>query len=416
MSDLFINYATNNNNNKIYYLNQRCFSEVFYKPKMEKIITYIPLERIYREKHSEFSPLSPKTIFWFIEKLKNIGIECFVSFVNSALEKEKTELKGKILKITWKSNKNNSYLFKVVFTLIRYTYEKDFSNQINDIYNTNPFMSWGNIMKKLSADREYLYPGHSLFFCSRDIITHEKEMKFINTHYNHYPFMSVNQTFTKNINSDRRIYCMGDTKYAEWLKNYMYVEIVSDIDKCDIVLFTGGEDVTPSFYEEPSHPHTCSNISRDENEKKIFEIARKSNKKMLGICRGSQFLCVMNGGKLIQDINNHCGDHSIILNWKWFKNKKIVVSSTHHQIMYPYNLLSSQYNIIGYANKCTSYNGIPTNSSVPVCGKFKEPEIVFFPHTKCLCIQSHPEIMQKDKNQEAIASIIHWFLYSKIEQ
>ena len=52
---------------------------------------------------------------------------------------------------------------------------------------------------------------------------------------------------------------------------------------------------------------------------------------LLTICRGAQFLHVMNGGELVQDCNNHAvgGGHAAIKS----DGTTIQVSSTHHQMM-----------------------------------------------------------------------------------
>lgn len=71
---------------------------------------------------------------------------------------------------------------------------------------------------------------------------------------------------------------------------------------CDGILFTGGHDVSPSFYgENPQNGTICYEI-RDNMEKIVFDIATKENKSILGICRGLQFINVALGGTLYQDL------------------------------------------------------------------------------------------------------------------
>ena len=88
---------------------------------------------------------------------------------------------------------------------------------------------------------------------------------------------------------------------------------VDSADKADIIQFTGGEDVDPSIYGHPKHPRTYSNLKRDIREQEVWKKARKEQIKV-GICRGAQFLCVMNGGKLWQDVSNHAigGTHPVL--------------------------------------------------------------------------------------------------------
>jgi len=72
----------------------------------------------------------------------------------------------------------------------------------------------------------------------------------------------------------------------------------------DGFLFTGGQDVNPKLYGQEKSEH-CGEICdmRDRMETYIFrEAVLNQNKPSLGICRGIQFLNVMLGGSLHQDI------------------------------------------------------------------------------------------------------------------
>ena len=81
----------------------------------------------------------------------------------------------------------------------------------------------------------------------------------------------------------KRIYVVRDSiEYASWIDNK---ELVDSIDKADIVLFTGGEDVDPSMYGCEKHYKTYSNLYRDRQEQKVFKHIRK-DQLAIGICRG----------------------------------------------------------------------------------------------------------------------------------
>lgn len=83
----------------------------------------------------------------------------------------------------------------------------------------------------------------------------------------------------------KKIYVVGEAKYyASFIKDAVLVE---DIEKADIVLFTGGEDVHPDLYNEKKHQTSYCNKVRDLFEQEVFE-AVSDNKKILklGICRG----------------------------------------------------------------------------------------------------------------------------------
>lgn len=188
----------------------------------------------------------------------------------------------------------------------------------------------------------------------------------------------------------KRIYVVGPAKsYSKWIHNH---ELVDNLEDADIVMFTGGEDVDPSLYDAQRHPTTYSNIQRDLEEKAIFEKV-KPTQLCIGICRGSQFLCVMNGGKLIQNVSNHAqfGTHAIIDMKGTFEWE---ITSTHHQMQYPFNLENSQYEILYFTPRLSHYyegDGIDE--------PFVEPEIVLYKvegKPKCLAIQGHPEIMRPE--------------------
>ena len=75
------------------------------------------------------------------------------------------------------------------------------------------------------------------------------------------------------------------------------------VKKCDGFLFTGGQDISPSFYNEaPSDKlgRTCS--LRDNMEFKLFATAFAADMPIFGICRGLQLMNAALGGSLYQDI------------------------------------------------------------------------------------------------------------------
>lgn len=183
-----------------------------------------------------------------------------------------------------------------------------------------------------------------------------------------------------------------------WAYELMYkqhgFEIVTSVEEADIVQFTGGEDVDPSFYGEQKHVRTYYNNARDVEEKWLYERAVAQGKAIIGICRGSQFLNVMNGGSLYQDVNNHAigGTHEMDCK---VTGMTVPVSSTHHQMM----RAGTTGEVIGTASLADRKEYFPEGATQPVVLEGfveKDTEVVVYRGTRTLCYQPHPEMMRKD--------------------
>lgn len=176
------------------------------------------------------------------------------------------------------------------------------------------------------------------------------------------------------------------------------------VSNIDLVLFTGGEDVDPSIYGQEKGKNTFINEKRDDIEQDMFR--RYSNISKLGICRGAQFLNVMSGGSLIQHVTGHLGNHSIHFKHSvkdFYNNRNNLVgyeiTSTHHQMMFPFNLKEKEYDLLAWSNKFKSktyLNGL--NEEINLPKNFLEPEVVYYPETYSLCIQGHPEMSNCPSN------------------
>jgi putative glutamine amidotransferase len=109
--------------------------------------------------------------------------------------------------------------------------------------------------------------------------------------------------------------------------------------ECDILVFSGGEDVHPSYYGEQGPNRGWFNRERDEQEISILQNIGKKifPKKVLGICRGHQLLNVYFGGNLVYDIATTYGEgHEYIHPLVWreetpFNSFLQVTNSMHHQ-------------------------------------------------------------------------------------
>ena len=80
---------------------------------------------------------------------------------------------------------------------------------------------------------------------------------------------------------------------------------VQDIYHCDGFVLTGGVDVLPALYggaeEYPGKPDKFL-PERDAFEKTIYDYAQQQQTPVLGICRGLQYINILEGGTVYEDM------------------------------------------------------------------------------------------------------------------
>ena len=123
-----------------------------------------------------------------------------------------------------------------------------------------------------------------------------------------------------------------DASIASMFEEHGY-SITTERDKADIVCFGGGEDVSPALYGEVN-TSSYTNYKRDMQCVYIYNKARILGQMCVGICRGGQFLHVMNGFKLNQHIEGHRGTmHRVKFAHDFPETEGFSVTSDHHQSM-----------------------------------------------------------------------------------
>ena len=184
---------------------------------------------------------------------------------------------------------------------------------------------------------------------------------------------------------NKKIYVIGGANhYANWIKN---ATLVNDAQQADIIMFTGGADVNPRIYGQNIGKYTNINVTRDKLEESYYRIF--GNKFKIGVCRGSQFLNVMNGGSLIQHVNGHAINQKHVIETN--DNKTFNVTSTHHQMCIPSQRRG--FELIAWANKLSTCYLDGDNREIKLPDNYKEFEIGYYQDSKSLLIQSHPEMM-----------------------
>jgi len=194
--------------------------------------------------------------------------------------------------------------------------------------------------------------------------------------------MKKNKIFVEDFYSYKNVVdYFGET--TEDIKNFF-----EKPEEFKLILFSGGADINPTLYGHKSPDRLCYyNKSRDTLDIKIFKHAIKNNIKMVGICRGLQFLNVMSGGSMIHHANNHNASHSFI---SPRMNYEIKVNSLHHQIVIPHKNTFT----IGTTKKQLSkiYFG---DNDLPITKHETDIEALYMPSIQACGVQYHPEMMQK---------------------
>jgi gamma-glutamyl-gamma-aminobutyrate hydrolase PuuD len=156
------------------------------------------------------------------------------------------------------------------------------------------------------------------------------------------------------------------------------------VSEADLVVFGGGSDVDPQLYGEVPHESTFCDPKRDNRDMQLYLYCVENGIPMFGVCRGAQFLHVMNGGKLFQDVDNHNGSHSM---FDLISKKNIEkVSSCHHQMVMPN--VSNGMEIIATASKSMERWANNKNCFI---GAYSDIEAFFYRDTCCIGVQGHPE-------------------------
>lgn len=187
-------------------------------------------------------------------------------------------------------------------------------------------------------------------------------------------------------------------KTARWLGQlFSKVETyqrLSQVKPGCVLAFEGGNDIHPSFYNQKAGFHTqTANFKRDSIEYEAFKKAVKVKAGIVGICRGAQLACALSGGSLIQHVTGHHGDHWIATE---DKQHNFIVTSSHHQMMYPFDLKDEEYSLLAWSSNSQAGN-VPRSDvylgedDMIVQIPDKEPEVVWFPKTRSIAIQGHPE-------------------------
>jgi putative glutamine amidotransferase len=177
----------------------------------------------------------------------------------------------------------------------------------------------------------------------------------------------------------------------------------NDIEKCDGIVLSGGEDVHPKYYGKPSYWKKRKelkldvNETRDKFELKVINKAVKNNKPILGICRGLQIANVYFKGTLIPDLSGKTRTrHSKNEGYDQTHEVKVQKDSCLSAIIHSENgIVNSAHHQsaekIGKGLKATATDSEGIIEAIEYKNPKKKPFL--------LLVQWHPERMKEQKNK-----------------
>lgn len=172
------------------------------------------------------------------------------------------------------------------------------------------------------------------------------------------------------------------------------------VEDSDIVVWQGGEDIDPSIYKQKCLPCTFPNKGRDIEDVGAYNIAI-GGQLLVGICRGAQLLNCLNGGSMWQDIDRHGGGYHTVKDF--ITGDTHTINSLHHQQM----IIGTHGELWAYSTESTrKMNAVRTWDKAHAFTEHMavqngiyedvDPEVAWYPATRSLCFQAHPEFGHKE--------------------
>lgn len=118
---------------------------------------------------------------------------------------------------------------------------------------------------------------------------------------------------------------------------------LSALSACDALILPGGNDITPGFYGQENHGSRGIDTELDLLQFQALEYFVRTQRPVLGICKGMQLVNVYFGGTLIQHLPNHAEHqqeesdllHASVITKDCILSriygKEFIINSNHHQ-------------------------------------------------------------------------------------
>ena len=120
-----------------------------------------------------------------------------------------------------------------------------------------------------------------------------------------------------------------ESDLAEKVKLYTYKHsnIADVMQNVDAVVFTGGEDISPTLLKTPVEWHGIEaekdyNATRDISDYILMSYCIDNDITVMGFCRGMQMLATVSGGTMIQDIPTFYASRDVVYNYE-HRNEKV---------------------------------------------------------------------------------------------
>lgn len=181
-----------------------------------------------------------------------------------------------------------------------------------------------------------------------------------------------------------RVFIVGRDAVVEQMYLRRKFEITDRPTEADIIQFIGGADINPELYGEHRLSCTAMNPPDDVRDLTVWRSATPKQMK-IGICRGGQFLNVMNAGAMWQHVGGHGVHQGHEIEDVLFK-RKMVATSTHHQMMIP---AKDGAEVLAFARNLSTNHKTAHPNGRDHDGI--DPEVIFYERTNTLCFQPHPE-------------------------
>jgi len=184
--------------------------------------------------------------------------------------------------------------------------------------------------------------------------------------------------------------------------------IVDSAELCDIIVISESERVDSKVYGVTD---TINDKASKRNEVRTLTNLMLfntyySHKKFICFGTASILMAALAGSKIIHVAYDHFNSHFVKFNGHI---DSILLPSEHSQIIYPYNLTSDEYVVIGSAYPNLSYGRYMRDKTekfqVPL-RNFNEPEVLYFERLQALCFMSKAYKTITETNKQRIKKII----------